>query len=241
MIDGLLFKAIVSGAKRTDSPGHVHWDVSCRCHSPVPVEMFYFGDDPVLGRTQSAWVEMKVRCRKCENCDRVRSWEWTGWATQECLWWPRSYFGTLTLSPEEQVRALAEAASQYAERYDGGFAGLGEAGLFRWRCAAIGKWITLFLKRIRKELKVPVRYVVVAEAHESGLPHFHMLVHEQVKATPDQWDTYQVLKKQWWHGHSSWNGVTVDDGHVREARYVCKYLAKSPLARVRASERYGRL
>lgn len=233
---GLALKALSAGAEHV-SPGHLRWDISCRCKSPVPVDVGHSGTD-LIGRNQLIWVEMQVRCRKCSNCLRVRSWEWAHRATVEVAAHPRSYFGTLTLSPEWQYKAQALGWTRYAERFDA-ISELNADEVWQLKVAAIGTWITRYIKRVRKDLGIPLRYLLVAEAHKSGDPHFHMLLHEVERATPDQWDTYCVLKSQWPYGHSAWTGI--DPAAPRETRYVTKYLAKSALARVRASARYGRL
>lgn len=232
---GTAAKALAGGGRVTGS-GRVRWDISCRCERRVDVSLSA-SDIDLLNRNRFIWVEMTVRCRKCPNCLKVRSWEWAARARAELAVWPRSYLVTLTLSPEEQYRAICEATAELiSESVDPST--ISKEEYFAYRCKAIGVWITLYLKRVRRELGVALRYVLVAEAHKSGDPHFHMLVHECQRAKPDAWDTYCVLKSQWPHGHSSVNGIT--PGDLRAARYVCKYLSKSALARVRASARYGR-
>lgn len=96
----------------------------------------------------------------------------------------------------------------------------------------ITKELTLWLKRVRKQSAASIRYLLVCEAHKSGLPHYHILVH-QVGEVP-------VLKKHledWPHGFTQWklvNDLTSTSG------YVTKYLLKEARARLRASVRYGR-
>ena len=94
--------------------------------------------------------------------------------------------------------------------------------------------VTKWLKRVRKESGAKLRYILVAEAHKSGLPHYHMLVHEQVGGGQVG---ERTLRKQWAMGFSKWNLVT----DKAPARYVCKYLTKAAAARVRASLNYGRI
>lgn len=114
------------------------------------------------------------------------------------------------------------------------------------RFAARHKWIsrqlTLWLKRCRDDTGAKIRYLLVAESHDSdktseayrGLPHYHCLIHE---ATLDDVVPKRCLQRQWWHGHSSFK--LVPEGDMRQVHYVCKYLAKETKARVRASVRYG--
>lgn len=94
--------------------------------------------------------------------------------------------------------------------------------------------ITRYLKRIRKQSSAPLRYLCVMESHKSGLPHYHMLVHEQDPALPVR---HKLLTDQWLLGFTVWKLCPLGD--VRAATYLCKYLSKSTAARVRASVRYG--
>lgn len=97
----------------------------------------------------------------------------------------------------------------------------------------IGPEITRYLKRVRKESKSSFRYLLVMEAHKSGLPHYHMLLHEKPFGGEIP---KRILKYQWHLGHTDFK--LVDDAQ-HKAEYMCKYLAKSLLARVRASKGYG--
>ena len=107
---------------------------------------------------------------------------------------------------------------------------------FQARHQAIGPELTLFLKRVRKESAAKLRYCLVAEAHKSGLPHYHLVVHE----TGGQPVRHKTLQGQWKLGFSNWKLVDINDSG-KTAAYVAKYLSKSALARVRASKHYGQL
>lgn len=102
---------------------------------------------------------------------------------------------------------------------------------FQYRHWAICPELTKYLKRVRKESGVKLRYLLVAEAHKSGAPHYHLLIHEAGLAPV----RHAVLSRQWKLGFSKYNLVKDN----RAAFYVTKYLAKSALARVRASQGYG--
>ena len=103
---------------------------------------------------------------------------------------------------------------------------------FMERMTEIGREVTLYLKRVRKESGARVRYLLVAEAHKTGLPHLHILVHE---ASPDMPVRHKTLEGQWKLGFTRFK-LAHD---VKTASYVCKYISKALLARVRASLRYG--
>ena len=107
---------------------------------------------------------------------------------------------------------------------------------FQARHQAIGPELTKFLKRVRKESAAMLRYCLVAEAHKSGLPHYHLVVHE----TGGEPVRHKTLQGQWKLGYSNWKLVDINDSG-KTAAYVAKYLSKSALARVRASKHYGHL
>lgn len=228
-----LGKRALAGGAQWSGPGRLTWDIACRCLRPVSVQR-----DASLQGVGSLSVELRVRCRKCSNCLKVRGWEWSQRARNELMLFPHSWFGTLTVSPENQYLALAAATTELIAEGVQSQHHTPEV-LFGARCRVIGRELTRYIKRCRETVGKPSRYLLVAEAHKSGEPHFHMLWHEVERFSEDAWDTYAVLKSQWTLGHCSWNGI--DAGSPRAAYYVTKYIAKSGLVRVRASAAYGRL
>ncbi|MDT9597658.1 rolling circle replication-associated protein [Sphingosinicella rhizophila] len=146
----------------------------------------------------------------------------------------RTWFVTLTLRPEEHFKAYARACLRLSR--DGiDFDRLSTDEQFAERVAEIGPEITLWLKRVRKQTGAKLRYILVVEPHKSGLPHFHMLLHEVSSAKPV---AARAMKYQWQLGW--WQGSLVDQSSTnRAAGYVAKYLTKSATARVRASRGYG--
>lgn len=146
----------------------------------------------------------------------------------------RTWFLTLTLSPQAHStmanRARLRLAGQGID-----FDTLPHASAFAERNREVGREITLYLKRIRKESASALRYCLVAEAHKSGLPHYHALVHEVDFDNPVRAST---LKGQWKLGFSQCKLVAQGDER-RTANYVAKYLSKDAASRVRASAGYG--
>jgi hypothetical protein len=160
---------------------------------------------------------------------------------------------------------MANRAFQRLRAQASDFDCLPEASRFAERHYECSKEITLFLKRVRataavdhrqsarladacaaskgsrckchpiNQFRVPLRYLLVAEAHKSGLPHYHMLISEFEESRPVR---ARHLKTNWRLGFSDVKLVAQDDG-TRPAAYVAKYLAKSAIARVRASVGYG--
>jgi len=93
----------------------------------------------------------------------------------------------------------------------------------------ISKELTKYFKRLRKK-GAQFRFVLVAEAHKDGYPHFHALLHEKGPMI-----TKSTLQGEWPYGFTSAKLVKDD----RAALYVAKYLAKDARTRIRASLQYG--
>lgn len=175
-------------------------------------------------------VDIETRCRKCPRCLRARQRHWSARCSVEISRARRTWFGTITLNPEAQYMALARAraaAAQKSEDLDS----WSEAEVFSRRVAAIRRDLQLWLKRVRKLSGARIRFCCVAEAHESGLPHFHLLVHELHNGPAL---TYRHLSDAWKLGFTKFK--LADE---KSRWYVTKYLAKSMLARVVASLDYG--
>lgn len=143
----------------------------------------------------------------------------------------RTWFGTLTLRPDEHYRVLAEAV-KLSKMSQTEFASLSTDQQFSHRCSVIYAEVQRWLKRVRKVSGVPLRYLCVAEAHKSGLPHMHILIHETGAGLTVR---KKVLQAQWLLGFSA-----MKLAEPEAASYLCKYLSKSFAARVRASIAYGR-
>lgn len=203
-----------------------------------PVEMRYRGaPDPVrvglgIEKDTVAVAYAKARCRRCQPCLYHRRRLWTARAMAECAVAPRTWFGTLTFRPEERISILYRAQLRYERSALESWSKLGEseqhASLVREASPRVTRW----LKRVRKESRASFRYLLVSEAHKDGMPHFHLLLHEK-----DTSVTKRCLDGNWRDGFSQFR--LVDVGSPLGARYVCKYLSKSALTRVRASQRYG--
>ncbi len=175
-------------------------------------------------------MEFEVRCRECDNCLAARSAHWRYRARAEIGAAPRTWFGTLTFKPERHYAALCAVHLRLTRR-GVELRQVTENELFRLLAVELGKELTTYLKRLRKAGAV-IRYLMVTEAHKTGKPHFHMLVHEQSEDLPVR---HRLLKDKWAAGFSDWKLV---EGPAA-ASYVTKYLSKSMKARVRASEMYG--
>jgi len=181
---------------------------------------------PQTGRLSS---HIYVRCRKCEPCLAHRGRVWTARAVAETLASQRTWFGTLTLAPDRATQARFAAdrvlQSTISERGD-------TSNQFAEMVNFVNPEITRFLKRVRKNSCARLRYLLVAEAHKTGIPHWHVLLHENAGKV-----TKRELETVWRFGFSHWRLVETMD--IRAARYACKYLSKTALTRIRASRFYG--
>lgn len=250
----LLATALWDGAEQV-SLTSFRWNIAGGCEDPVnftlegrPIAWEWWNDygetrmvaeafrNPETiggnGFEKPVWVDMSTRCRKCAWCLRQRAGLWTLRAKQELGGASRTWFGTLTLRPSEHFRAVCVAESSLRKRGTE-WAELSPAEQFQARHSVISVEITKWLKRIRKESEARLRYFLVAEAHKSGLPHYHILIHEQWLGKQV---TERTLRRQWKLGFSKFN--LVEGGGA--AWYVAKYLSKASMARVRASRRYGK-
>lgn len=203
------------------------------CLDPITIEYAGTGQVAEGGlvnlRHHRMFVDTIVRCRSCTNCLKYRAWDWRTRAQSEVEGSQRTWFGTLTLSPESHFRMQALACQRWK-----GFISASEDKQFSARHVAISSEITRWLKRVRKASGASLRYIIVAERHKSGLPHYHALVHETPGSRPV---TYRHLADKWAFGFCKWNLVH----DPKAANYVCKYLSKDASARVRASIGYGKL
>lgn len=180
------------------------------------------------------WMDIEARCRKCPACLRARARMWTERAIAELRAASRSWMGSLTLSADQQHLMMCRASTRLkngAVRWSS----LTEDEQLAERHREISREITLWIKRVRKRSCARLRFFIVMERHKSGLPHYHLLVHEGAVPVGKR-----VLQEEWPLGFSNFKLVEMESGaQSRTARYVAKYLTKANEARVRASVGYG--
>lgn len=177
-------------------------------------------------------LELHTPCRTCEACKLHRQRLWTARAIDEIKLSSRTWFGTLTLRPEAWLSALNECRRKEAiQGVD--FDSLPEPERLALVHARTGAEVTKMLKRIRSLVPAGMlRYLVVLEITQARVIHYHVLLHEVSDLNPVR---NAQLARQWPLGFSKWRLVKDE----REGAYVAKYLSKSLLVRVRASEEYG--
>lgn len=244
-LGALQARALVEGGTVYSPWGDVHrravWPVCGRgrdrCIKPVLIVM-NSGEDEAT--PVGSAIEIHVRCRRCEPCLKAKSAFWKLRAMHETGQSTRTWFVTLTWSDAALLRAL----------YAVDASGLDKSQLFAARLKYLAPQVTKWLQRIRKglrtcgETQVSFRYLLVWEEHDSedtaenrrGMPHAHLLIHEQ-----GQTISKRRVEREWKEGFAKARlveGVNPAEIH-KAAAYVCKYIAKSMLSRVRASAGYG--
>lgn len=218
-------RAVEAGAL-CRAPGRVVWFLHGNCTDPHYMDLW--SRNPLDRKPMGC--EIYVRCRLCDRCRWARTMHWTQRAQNECAFASRTWFGTFTFRPNEHQMMLHQCRYTARERAVD-FDTLSPKEQFRGRCTAASRYLTLYLKRLRKSSNTTFRYLLVAEPHKSMLPHYHMLLHEQHGS---ECVRHATMSGCWPHGFSSFK-LADDD----TSKYICKYLSKTASARVRASKSYG--
>lgn len=198
----------------------------------------------------------------------MRSAHWAHRAVTQYERSARTWLGTITLSGFQHARLDAAVAAKAQE--SGAFwqTEWSAKDYFRERCEVFGRWLSLWLKRVRVNEARRRRgdgdtfayseawihsapqfsYLLVAEMHKSGRPHWHILIHEDrpyelvreheyyvTQKGVTRVDEKALLRQSWKLGFTHFELCT----DSRSVGYLCKYLAKDMLWRVRASRDYG--
>lgn len=236
----LVARAATGGAKRL-ALTRWEWDIAGSCQEPVTRELFarkdrkapYRDNEWNPGEDVPLTLIMHMKCRACPDCRRLRRREWYLRAGIELSRCKRSWFGTLTLSPESAFRCEVFARRRLLS---GGtiWEQLRPKDRYGELCRQVGSEVTLYLKRLRKQSGARLKYMACFEPHRSGIPHLHMLVHEY----DDTGLRKSQLDAQWNHGFTHWRLVPSEDAG-KAAAYVAKYITKEG-GRVRSSLGYGK-
>lgn len=203
------------------------------CSDPFVISAIGLPSAAIPERNGKIAVEIPTRCRKCGNCLKHRRRLWTARAIDELKASNRTWFGTLTYHPEARFHRELQAATSASTAGHGEWRDLDADTKFQYMVRTCNQDVTTWFKRVRRSSGVPLRYLLVSEAHADGFPHFHLLVHEQALPV-----TKRMLEEKWRFGFSHWR--LVNSYEQKTAYYVCKYLSKDHRTRIRASIRYGR-
>lgn len=213
------------------------WDISGTCENRRPVTLDgaparLSGGRYVRANGRPLTVILYTRCRKCPPCLGRRRNLWAARARDEVQLATRTWFATLTLAPAAHWMLECRASARLTE---GGvdLRKLPPDEAFAEIVKEYSAELTKFFKRVRKNSGAKLRYLLVAEPHKSGKPHFHALIHEIGSEVPIR---HAVLRSAWDLGFTKFKLVERD---VKACWYVAKYLAKSVASRVRASLAYG--
>ena len=255
-LGALQARALADGATRP-TEGSAEWDVAGRgkqrCILPRSIDLMKHQGDSYLVPDKAKHMSrlyLKVRCRICEPCLKARGSYWKLAAMREIVIAQRTWFLTLTFGEDWRLRARYSADLRLAK------AGIEKPcakDIFAARLKELGPEVTRFLKRLRKNSKSSFRYLLIWEDHKCeceeceplpkslpghyGFPHAHLLLHEKQGQTVPWSD----IDRSWNAGfHKSKLVQAADPKEIhKKAAYICKYLSKSMLSRVRASLGYG--
>lgn len=170
---------------------------------------------------EAAQLSVKVRCRQCTGCLKLRQYQWMCRAASEQMDAERTWFFTFTYKPQVRAVIMREASILASDQPQ-----LSQPIRL---CRSAGKYVAAYMRHLRK-VGGPLRYVAIPEPHKDGFPHWHGLVH---CLSGDL--SHETLTLGWSHGWSVFKEVR-DTGAIR---YVTKYLAKDRYGRIRASLNYG--
>lgn len=213
-------------------------DWSGQCSAPVPVEWHSYSGKSrtrtrLVGPGAASFnrIEAMVPCRRCENCRKRRTMIWSARAIAEWRGSARTWAAALTFRPEVHHWCLSLVRRRISEQgLD--FDALAVDDRFSELHKVLSKEVTRFIKRVRFNTGAPLRYMEVVEAHKSGLPHYHVLLHEQRAEKPV---SKRTLEQAWRAGHSHWRLVRCE----AQCAYLAKYIGKDNASRIRASLNYG--
>lgn len=207
------------------------------CDDPVTIDR-YITSRQAVDELKAMEVSMLAPCRKCKKCLQFRQLKWRERAIYEIGRANRTWWITLTFSPQHLAHVLMEAKT--AEHKDI------EPAAYRH--------VQRFLKRLRKYLWkhrdrildedgketganwAEFRYLGIYErGKKHGRSHYHLFLHET--------GTRPVLKElieRTWVSNVHARLVRSEDAR-RRASYVTSYATKSFDIRPRASSNYGKL
>lgn len=175
------------------------------CENPYRFELYSRGSIRAGRRIRPLTLAGESRCRQCFSCSRRRSKMWAARAIAEYQKWPLTIFGTFTMSPQEHYEVDVRARILLAERHID-FDRATDAERFMGRARIFGQEVSNWIKRIRSgrdgHTFIPIRYLLVAEAHESEntsadmwqRPHYHMLLHSLELGTLVKGSPHQALR-----------------------------------------------
>jgi len=251
-VQAVAAKALKGGGvlRGLETPFRTEWDwnIAGGCQQPRPHVLAASSPTGL----HSLRVYLMTRCRQCQPCRTFRAITWRDRIYNEIAQSNRTWFGTFTFTPLQHSIMELDIRKRYALR--GHSAPWGHC-LYKERVKLAGDLMTMFIKRLRFDLgDVKFRYVMVAEPHKNGTPHFHVMFHETgarigLREIMKSW--YQVeipedLPRNWRpNSQAGWMKakLVAQDSETsiqRSSWYLCKYITKTAGTRMRVSFRYGK-
>lgn len=148
----------------------------------------------------------RVPCGRCLGCHLERSRQWAMRCVHEARYHEANSFITLTYRDEELIYGGSDRPTLYPRH------------------------LTLFLKKLRKEINVPIRYFACGEyGSRYNRPHYHALIFgydfPDKKICGTKGDNYyyssDMLNRIWGHGNTIIGAVTFES-----AAYIARYTLK---------------
>lgn len=256
-------RALQKGADRV-SLTTVEWDIAGSCDDPRLVSVcgrpepkqksrYQWKFDPLYAakrlklhieqskdarimtsETLPIFVDLHTKCRKCETCMKEKRGKWVARMRREILASERTWMATMTIKPEKHYEYRLQCIERL-RKLGTNFDSLSDAEQHKELVRTIGADITKYFKLLRTCTKATIRYVLVAERHKSGLPHFHALIHD---CDPNRLIKKAELERYWRHGFTKFKLVENAD---KASFYVTKYIAKDLATRIRSSIKYGQI
>lgn len=155
---------------------------------------------------------------------------WMARSAQEFEWSSRTWMITFTLTAPEQLKLEYQADIERHGKCSVPLLSLPAHERFYVLAQQGAGLLTKYFKRLRENTGENFRYLLVAERHKSGLPHWHALLHEYGNPI-----LKRTIQENWKLGFTTCKLVS----DARGCAYVSKYLGKDNGGRVRASVGYG--
>ena len=182
------------------------------CYSPNSAIQDYPGAQPRLFKNNTKYTHelykhlpgyMRLPCSRCIGCRLKYAQDWAVRCSYESQLHDKNCFITLTFAPEHMPS-------------DGSIS---------------VRDVQLFLKRLRKELLVPIRFFACGEyGEELGRPHYHLIIFGYDFPDKEPLFTDKIghthyrsplLEKVWPFGHATVTGFS-----FQTAAYVARYMTK---------------
>lgn len=155
-------------------------------------------------------------CGQCPLCLKQKTKEWSIRAIHEMYTTKpeNCQFLTLTYKPKHLV---INKKTKPENEYDK-------------RGTLVPKHVTDFIKRLRKKIKKPIKYIYCGEyGGERWRPHYHIVIYgfRKESENPDK-HTFTGEGQKWWDKLWGWGHVDVDDKRMHEhaIQYVTGYTRK---------------